>query len=210
MLWNRSLVMQDVETNSLWSQILGEAMDGPLEGTRLETFPSDMVTWAAWKKEHPNTTVLAMSRTHRAYGKDFYRDPTRFVLGWVVDGIPYHVSFDVLRRAPLVEFELEGEPLLLTFDPKTTSALLFSRRIAQRTLSFTLRDDGRIVDRQSGSSWNRSTGEAIDGPMRGQRLEQRAAIVSYTRAWRVFHPESKPIDGDGRVLRKASPRRRRI
>ena len=30
MLWNRSLVMYDVETRSHWSHILGEAMQGEL------------------------------------------------------------------------------------------------------------------------------------------------------------------------------------
>ena len=31
-LWNRSLIMMDKETDSLWSHLLGEAMAGPLEG----------------------------------------------------------------------------------------------------------------------------------------------------------------------------------
>ena len=42
MLWNRSLVMLDQETKSLWSHILGQAMRGPLKGTRLEVIPSTM------------------------------------------------------------------------------------------------------------------------------------------------------------------------
>jgi hypothetical protein len=52
-LWNRSLVMLDIETRSLWSHILGEAMAGELKGQLLKPIPSDMVTWAAWKRDHP-------------------------------------------------------------------------------------------------------------------------------------------------------------
>ena len=35
-LWNRSLVMRDLETGSLWSHILGECMEGELMGKKLE------------------------------------------------------------------------------------------------------------------------------------------------------------------------------
>ena len=42
MLWNRSLVILDAETKSLWSHILGRAMQGPLEGETLEALPGLM------------------------------------------------------------------------------------------------------------------------------------------------------------------------
>ena len=69
MLWNRSLIMQDLETKSLWSHLLGQAMSGQIKGAQLQQLPGDMVTWEAWRREHPDTTVLNMSRTHRAYTK---------------------------------------------------------------------------------------------------------------------------------------------
>ena len=43
MLWQRSLVMQDKETGSLWSHILGEAMRGSLKGTSLEQRAADLM-----------------------------------------------------------------------------------------------------------------------------------------------------------------------
>ena len=36
LLWNRSLVMIDKETRSLWSHLLGESMQGPLQGKPLD------------------------------------------------------------------------------------------------------------------------------------------------------------------------------
>ena len=66
MLWNRSLVMIDEETGSLWSHLLGEAMQGPLQGTQLEAVPSEMVTWESWRREHPQTTVREVSGSRRA------------------------------------------------------------------------------------------------------------------------------------------------
>ncbi len=46
---------------SLWSQILGRAVAGPAAaaGSRLEQIPATLVTWAQWRAEHPETTVVA-------------------------------------------------------------------------------------------------------------------------------------------------------
>ena len=71
MLWQDSLVMYDVETRSLWSHLLGEAMAGPLKGTVLGQVPSVMVDWKTWKSRHPQTTVLNLSRTSAAYRRSF-------------------------------------------------------------------------------------------------------------------------------------------
>ena len=73
--------MMDVETGSLWSHILGEAMQGELKGTQLDSLPCDMVTWEAWLREHPKTTVLNLSRHKKHnYTREFYRQPERFLI----------------------------------------------------------------------------------------------------------------------------------
>jgi hypothetical protein len=52
------LVMFDRETDTLWSQLLGEAVRGELIGTKLEFVPSWMMTWEEWKALHPDTVAL--------------------------------------------------------------------------------------------------------------------------------------------------------
>ena len=49
------MVMYDRETDSFWSQFLGEAIDGPKKGAKLEFILAQMVTWGSWKEEHPDT-----------------------------------------------------------------------------------------------------------------------------------------------------------
>ncbi len=191
MLWNRSLVMIDSPTGSLWSHLLGEALQGVLKGRQLEALPSDMITWQAWRQAYPKTTVLALSRTHRAYTKQFYRDPADFVLGWVTDGRAYHCSLDVLSEKRLVPCTCGGSPLLAAFDPASTAARLFSRRLGQQVLDFAPERDGRMRDAQTGTIWDSHTGKALTGPLAGNRLEHRVGIVSYARAWKTFHPQSR-------------------
>ena len=65
------LVMFDRETNSLWSQLLGEAVEGPLEGTKLEFVPAVHTKWADWKEQYPDTRALVkgFSGSYTSYSR---------------------------------------------------------------------------------------------------------------------------------------------
>lgn len=52
-LWKSNLVMYDRKTNSLWSQVLAEAVVGEMTGTELKTLPSDQMRYGEWKKTNP-------------------------------------------------------------------------------------------------------------------------------------------------------------
>ncbi len=52
------LVMYDRQTESLWSQLLGEAVAGELLGDKLDYLPSWHTTWKQWKELHPDTVAL--------------------------------------------------------------------------------------------------------------------------------------------------------
>jgi len=189
-LWNRSLVIQDEETNSLWSHLLGEAMQGPLKGKRLEQIPSVMTDWEAWRREHPGGTVVVWDRTSRDYTRDAYKRLGDFVLGVVLDGKANAWGFDHLQKNPLLQETFQGHEVLVVFDKPSATARLFDRRIKDRVLTFHLKDSKRI-DRETGSVWNPITGAAEDGPLKGAYLHALPAIVSFRTAWMTFHPQSK-------------------
>ncbi len=48
-LYRRSFVMYDRETESLWVHVTGEAIKGELKGNRLDFSPSEVVSWRTWK-----------------------------------------------------------------------------------------------------------------------------------------------------------------
>jgi hypothetical protein len=196
MLWNRSLVMIDRETESLWSHLLGEAMQGPLAGTQLEMLPGELVTWGAWRREYPETTVLNLSRTHREFVKEFYRRPDAFVYGWIEGGQAYHLTFASLLEQPIVNCRTPDGALLVTFDPDSTAARLFDRTVNKQTLTFVAIDPGRMQDKQTGTVWNYNTGLALDGPLKGSVLTQDVGIMSFAHAWRQFHPGSRLVSSE--------------
>ena len=185
--------MMDLETKSLWSHLLGRAMDGKLKGTVLEVIPSDMTTWAAWRKSHPQTTVLDMSRTHRAYTKQFYNQPERFVIGMVDAGKAYHISLAALMKTPVQPLEIGDQKLVAAFTAESTSARIFSRVVGDRLLTFQASGQSDMQDSETNSQWSRATGVCVKGSLAGKSLTPRAGIISYKKAWDVFHPNSQEI-----------------
>lgn len=192
-LWNRSLVMMDVETESLWSHLLGRGMAGQHKGTLLETIPSDITTWSTWRDEHPRTTVLNLKRSSRQFVKDFYKAPGRFVVGFMGNFGMHHVSMEQLLKRPIANVDVGGLSLLIVFDPEGTATRVFLRKVKDQILTFSADADGRLVDHQTSSIWSRS-GVAVAGPLKEKTLEQQVSIPSFKRAWLMFHPDSRLID----------------
>ncbi len=75
LLYQSDLLLYDRESESLWSQISATAVTGSLAGKRLKVLRSSLLTWGAWKREHPQTTVITLDTGHeRAYGQQPYGD----------------------------------------------------------------------------------------------------------------------------------------
>ena len=85
LLYNSDLLMYERGTkeSSLWAQILGEAVVGPLTGTKLTVLPSVQTTWGEWKAQHPDTKVLDVNT---GYSRDYGRNPYSGVTVQVVYG----------------------------------------------------------------------------------------------------------------------------
>ena len=55
---NQNFLMRDEETGTYWQQISGLAISGPLKGRQLTLVHSDELTFATWRAEEPQGTVL--------------------------------------------------------------------------------------------------------------------------------------------------------
>lgn len=74
-LWNSNLVMYDRQTDSYWSQVLGEGIVGSQTGVKLAGLPHDNMLYKDWKKAFPNGQVLSRETGHvRNYSRDPYGD----------------------------------------------------------------------------------------------------------------------------------------
>jgi len=97
-LYHSNLVMYDRQTESLWPQALGQAVMGPLTGTKLELVPVQMVAWADWLAEHPQGRVLSTDTgADRPYGQNPYEgydrpDSAPFLFQGTPDPAPAEVQ----------------------------------------------------------------------------------------------------------------------
>lgn len=72
LLYNSDVLLYDRQTNSLWSQLLSQAVSGPMKGARLTLIALTHTTWKDWKERHPQTLVLS---TETGFERDYARDP---------------------------------------------------------------------------------------------------------------------------------------
>lgn len=204
MLWRDSLVMYDRATRSLWSQVNGKAIAGPMKGQSLEEIPSEQTTWSDWKRRHPDTLVLVKPRLSGSPYERYFSDPRRIgvrgsknpdsrlpgkelVLGLESEGRHAAVPLEVLRRRPILAAQALERPLVIT----RTAA--YDRRVGTRTLTFEALDGGRLRDRETGSSWSIETGTAVEGPLQGSQLTRISSKTVYWAIWARFHPESEIV-----------------
>ena len=195
MLWNRSLVMRDLETGSLWSHILGRCMKGELEGEELSFVPGTVTTWNEWKSKFPETTVLRMTRKSFDYQRFAFSEPSSFVIGIKVGQIVKAYTFAYLSENPIVQEVLAETPIVLAFDPISTRAFVFERALNDETITFEAAySEGSLVDQKTGSRWDPWSGEATSGERKGETLSARYGIISFRKAWALFYPGTEIVD----------------
>jgi hypothetical protein len=151
LLWNSDVLMYDRETESLWSQIAGRAISGPVQGAELDTIPLIHTTWAEWTGLHPDTVALSPKTGYRRnyshdpysqYGKsrqlmfpvgnrDNRYHNKEVVIGMVSGGVarawPYTELEDAWKQQPGMEYLLDsinGISVRIRFNPQTRGAYL--------------------------------------------------------------------------------------
>lgn len=73
LLYNSDVLLYDRQTQSLWSQIMGESISGRLKGVKLVLLPSSHTTWRQWRRQYPNSKVLSTKTGFRInYNKSPY------------------------------------------------------------------------------------------------------------------------------------------
>ncbi len=202
------LVMYDRQTESYWSQLLGEAVAGELVGTKLEFVPSWMMTWGEWQARHPNS--IALDKQGRRGSRDSYnsyyrsnsagvigetipdsRLPTKqFVAGVELDNAVIAYPYSFLSETPLVNDQVGEEAILVTFDPDTAVSLVFSRVVGEQTLTFSVGKNDTLIDNETNSTWDTFTGEATAGKLTGEKLTRVKSTPSFWFGWKDIHPNT--------------------
>lgn len=135
-LYRSNKLMYDRQTRTLWNQLTGEPVLGPLadQDLTLDLLPVVLTTWQDWQADHPETTVVSLETGYNrfyepgaAYG-DYFASPDTMFPVWQrsdllpdksqvyalrLDGVPKAYPIDVLIEAGVVNDTLGETPVVL-------------------------------------------------------------------------------------------------
>lgn len=208
---NQNFLMTDEQTGSWWQQVTGEAVFGPLKGKRLELVFHDELSFALWKREHPEGRVLRPDDS--APWKRFSEDwevktakapvvtpvkagdpfpPRELVVGIRVGDATRAYPMTALQQQSPVLDALGGVPLILVVGEDDRSVRAFDRRMDGRELNLFRKPDVsplRLVDAETGSEWD-FTGQAVSGPLAGKKLGKVFVLKDYWFDWKAYNPKT--------------------
>lgn len=118
-----------------------------------------------------------------------------------IDGDARFYPLSVMTRHEIVNDEVGGVPVAVTYCPLCNTALVFDRRFEASTLrlgvSGLLRNSDLVMwDNETHSLWQQITGEGIVGEHAGKRLTPIASGIVRWTDFREAHPSGKALGPD--------------
>jgi len=210
LLYRSNKLMIDRQTRSLWSQITGEPVVGPMAETpvRLGLVPLTVTTWGEWKRAHPDTTVTKLDASFGAkWGYDYRpgaadrkRAGVSFPVWQKSGALPAREEVYGLRlggkakawpiervvKEGIVQDRLGDIDLVLIGDPESGAVRAYRRD--GRT--FQTRAAGKLRD-AAGSAW-KITEEGLVPEVEGAApLPRVPGVVAFWFGWYGFYPETE-------------------
>ena len=146
----------DHETGSVWSQVTGEALLGPLKGTSVPLLPSELATWSDWREQFPETEALATGTASNTF-----RVRNLAVVGQL-NGETAGLKFVDLRERGSISTELGGEPVIFIGDQEIERWGVFSRLVDGEERRLEVQGEF-LVDTETGDRWSPLTGASFEG-----------------------------------------------
>jgi hypothetical protein len=204
-LWRGHRVLFDAETSSLWSQLLGECLQGELEGQRLGELPCVLARWVDWRRAYPETRVMdpdgapgvepftaTTGAPAAAADVPAGLSPGDPVMGVLIGRTAKAYPFAVLRRERVIEDRIGRQPTVLFYDEASGAVAAYSRRLSGLEVHFErAASDGVIRDVGTQSRWDWLRGAGVDGKMAGVSLTRLPATPAFWFAWRDLFPETQ-------------------
>ena len=208
-----ALVMYDHQTESLWSQFLGQAVKGDFAGTKLEFIPALVTNWATWVELHPDTQVLDKgTRSANDPYSSYYSSEAAGVLGETVkdkrlvakrlviglekagEAIAY--PYPALSKTPVINDTFQDVPIVVVLDRGSGAGVVYSREVEGLILTFEVTDSQDrgslvMVDQETGSRWVSLTGEAVEGPLTGEILQRFRSHRAFWFSWKDYYPHTQ-------------------
>ena len=212
LLYNTNLIPYDRATDSNWSQMRLDCVNGERIGSEIETFTLVETTWKTWKKMYPTTMVISANTGYsREYGKypyGKYRTDDLYLIFPVANtdsriGNKKRVHGIIVsgnsKVYPLAAFGIQVTVIQDTFEQgkyvvvgnrSDNFAVSFLRDPGDGTLlSFSAIQDKYpiVMTDTEGNMWD-VFGKAVSGPRHGTQLQHTRSFIGYWFSFAAFYP----------------------
>jgi len=205
-------LLVDRQTGTLWKQLTGTPVEGPLAGSgiQLQPLPVVLTTWTRWFQSHLESRVLAPETAAKEAEKTAAAQPGDepagpWVYGVTVGGATKAYPVDLVARLGVIDDEIGGRPVVVVADPgadpKHRTIRVYDRgdRVFSRSGHSFL--GASFVTDQGGRPWK--IGEDALTTPDGQKRPRIPGKLAVQGVWGAAYPgtplyaEPKPAGGGG-------------
>ena len=202
--------MYDQETKSLWHNLTGEPVVGPLtySDIKLAVLPVVITTWEDWLRKHPDTVVLDINTGFerdytpgKPYGNYFAspdtmfpvspRDrrllPKAYVFALQLKGQAKAYPLEILGKKMVVNDTMAGVNLTVIANARTRTARAYERGQYTFVPGST---PASVKDKTTSEIWQIRE-EYLFNPETGERLPRLGGHISYWFGWYAFYPNTE-------------------
>jgi len=213
LLYNSNLIPYDRVTDSNWSQIRLDCVNGEKIGSEIKTFSMLETTWKTWKEMYPFSTVVSTNTGYnRSYGRypyGSYRTDDQYLIFPVANKdarIPNKQRVHGIvaaGNAKVYPMELFGSQVSVIMDGFEDGAYVVVGNESDNFAVSFFRDPGDGTDLSfsavqeqypvvmtdtEGNMWD-VFGTALSGPREGTRLEHARSFMGYWFSFAAFYPQ---------------------
>jgi len=209
-VYNGTIILRDRETRTLWAPFSGRALEGRLAGRTLDRLPLSLTRWDVWSARHPLGDVVWAPQVLRQGHGSWYepgkwgivsemgatlqawdpRLPENALVYGVEDGgsVRSYPLSGLRAQGGVVNDQLGPRPLVVVAKGPLEVAA-YERTVRGRPLTFRPSAGLQAVmnDDETGSDWS-GDGEALGGPLRGERLAALDGYLVEWHVWSAYHP----------------------
>lgn len=137
---------------------------------------------------------------------DQWIQDNELVLAIIYKGVKRVYPLQIMVWHEIVNDEIAGDPLLITYCPLCGSGIAFERKINGETVEFgtsgKLYNSNLVMyDRKTNSYWTQIGGQAIVGELTGTVLTPISIETVVWRDWKKVHPDSEVLSQDTGFIR---------
>lgn len=133
-----------------------------------------------------------------AAGEATWLPPEARVMGLVKDGIARAYPIAILNWHEIVNDEINGQPVVVTFCPLCNTGVVFDGMVNGVATTFGVsgllyQSDVLLYDRETDSLWSQIMSGAVSGARKGHQLTMLPVQHTTWQAWQQAHPTTQVL-----------------